>query len=76
MSFWHQNCTLIKGGVSDYNRCVRLEARLQTAINESRRLQSGAELKTDTSSRTLSALVSDAHAVFAYSITDEVNKMQ
>ncbi len=30
----------------------------------------------DTSSRTLSAPVSDAHAVFSYSITDEVNKMQ
>ncbi len=57
-------------------RCVRLEARLQTAMNESNRLQSGAELKTDTSSRTLSAPVSDAHAVFAYSITDKVNKMQ
>ncbi len=46
------------------------------AINESSRLQSGAELKMDTSSRTLSAPVSDAHVVFAYSITDEVNKMQ
>ncbi len=58
------------------NRCVRLEARLQTTINESSCLQSGAELKTDRSSRTLSALVSDVHVVFAYSITDEVNKMQ
>ncbi len=47
-----------------------------TAANECSQLQSGAELNTDTSSRTLSAPGSDAHAVFVYSITDEVNKMQ
>ncbi len=58
------------------NRCVRLEARLQTAVNESSRLQSWAELKTELSSLTLFAPVSDACAVFAYSVTDDVNKMQ
>ncbi len=46
------------------------------AVNENSRLQSGAELKMAPSSRTLSAPVSDGRAVFAYSITDEVNKMQ
>ncbi len=39
-------------------------------------LQSGAELKTEQSSRTLSAHGSDALAVFLYTVTDEVNKMQ
>ncbi|KAL0149592.1 hypothetical protein M9458_055119, partial [Cirrhinus mrigala] len=51
--------------------CVRLHLRLQTVINESSREQSGAELKMALSSRTLSAPVSDALAVFACTITDE-----
>ncbi len=58
------------------NRCVRLEEALCRPIGKSIRLQSGAELKAETSSRTLSSPGSEALAVFAYSITDEVNKMQ
>ncbi len=57
-------------------RCVRLAPRLQMVVNESSCLESGSELKTEPSIRTLSAPISDAHTVFAYSITDEVNKIQ
>ncbi len=58
------------------NRCVRLEARLQTVVNECSRLQSGAEMKMELSTRTHSAPVSDAQSVILYFVTDEVNKMQ
>ncbi len=58
------------------DRCVRLHAAPHRSIGESSRLESGAELKTEPSSQTLSAPISDAHTVFAYSITDEVNKIQ
>ncbi len=53
---------------------VRLHVAPKRPIAESSRLQSGAELKAETCSRTLSAPGSDALAVFAYSITDEVNR--
>uniref|UniRef100_A0A672LPB2 carnitine O-palmitoyltransferase n=1 Tax=Sinocyclocheilus grahami TaxID=75366 RepID=A0A672LPB2_SINGR len=45
-------------------KCVRLEPRLQTAVNESSRLQSRVELKTELSSQTLS--VSDWWEEYIY----------
>jgi len=57
-------------------RCVRLHAAPNRPTGESSRLQSGEELKAEIRSRTLSAPARDAHVVFTYSITDEVNNMQ